>query len=204
MATHSGVLAWRIPGMGEPGGLPSMGSHRVGHDWSDLAVAAIHSFIFVKHAFSQGTCSYMLLMFQVSFRPFPESVFRRGREDLCRRWACGEVYMHSLGKDPWSFSLAFWYLENHWLITIGKLTPLPLSSWSQRKTELCFYHQTQGLSTCSHWLRHLDQNRSIHGRWVKQKQLRALELKCQFHHLWNGDCFSLDLVRVSLCLPLPF
>jgi len=40
MATHSSVLAWRIPGMGEPGGLPSMGSHRVGHDWSDLAAVA--------------------------------------------------------------------------------------------------------------------------------------------------------------------
>ena len=39
MATHSSFLAWRIPGTGEPGGLPSMGSHRVGHDWSDLAVA---------------------------------------------------------------------------------------------------------------------------------------------------------------------
>ena len=37
MATHSTVLAWRIPGTGEPGGLPSMGLHRVGHDWSDLA-----------------------------------------------------------------------------------------------------------------------------------------------------------------------
>ena len=37
MATHSNVLAWRIPGMGEPGGLPSMGSHRVGHDWSNVA-----------------------------------------------------------------------------------------------------------------------------------------------------------------------
>ena len=37
MATHSSVLAWRIPGMVEPGGLPSMGSHRVGHDWFDLA-----------------------------------------------------------------------------------------------------------------------------------------------------------------------
>ena len=37
MATHSSVLAWRIPGTGEPGGLASMGSHRVGHDWSDLA-----------------------------------------------------------------------------------------------------------------------------------------------------------------------
>ena len=33
MATHSSILAWRIPGMGEPGGLPSVGSHRVGHDW---------------------------------------------------------------------------------------------------------------------------------------------------------------------------
>ena len=40
MATHSSVLASRIPGMGEPGGLPSMGSHRVGHDWSGLAAAA--------------------------------------------------------------------------------------------------------------------------------------------------------------------
>ena len=40
MATHSSVLAWRIPGTGEPGGLPSMGSHRVGHNRSDLAAAA--------------------------------------------------------------------------------------------------------------------------------------------------------------------
>ena len=40
MATHSNVLAWRISRTGEPGGLPSMGSHRVGHNWSDLAAAA--------------------------------------------------------------------------------------------------------------------------------------------------------------------
>ena len=40
MASHSSVLAWRIPGMGEPGELPSMVSHTVGHDWSDLAAAA--------------------------------------------------------------------------------------------------------------------------------------------------------------------
>ena len=39
MATHSSTLAWRIPRTGEPGGLPSMGSHRVGHDWSNLAAA---------------------------------------------------------------------------------------------------------------------------------------------------------------------
>ena len=40
MATHSSVLAWRIPGTGEPGRLPSMGSHRVRHDGSDAAAAA--------------------------------------------------------------------------------------------------------------------------------------------------------------------
>ena len=39
MATHSSVLAWKIPGTAGPDGLPSMGSHRVGHDWSDLAAA---------------------------------------------------------------------------------------------------------------------------------------------------------------------
>ena len=43
MATHSRVLAWRIPGTGEPGGLPSLGSHRVGHNCSDLAIVIAKS-----------------------------------------------------------------------------------------------------------------------------------------------------------------
>ena len=47
MATHSSILAWRIPGTGEPDGLPSVGSHRVGHDWSDLAVASTYTPIFL-------------------------------------------------------------------------------------------------------------------------------------------------------------
>ena len=48
MATHSSVLAWRIPGMVEPGGLPSMGSHRVGHDRSDLAAYIyIYTYIYI-------------------------------------------------------------------------------------------------------------------------------------------------------------
>ena len=46
MATHSSILAWRIPGMGDPGGLPSMGSHRVRHDWGDLAAAVAISYQF--------------------------------------------------------------------------------------------------------------------------------------------------------------
>ena len=62
MATHSSVLAWRIPGTGEPGGLPSMGSHRVGHDWSDLAAAAAAAVKFGKlssgHRTAKGQFSF--------------------------------------------------------------------------------------------------------------------------------------------------
>ena len=49
-ATHSSVPAWRIPGTGDPGGLPSMGSHRVGHDWNDLAAAAAATWNNLRHA----------------------------------------------------------------------------------------------------------------------------------------------------------
>ena len=48
MATHTSILAWRIPGTEEPSGLLSMGSHRVGQDWSDLAAAAAHNHIGVN------------------------------------------------------------------------------------------------------------------------------------------------------------
>ena len=66
MATHSSVLAWKIPGTGEPGGLPSMGLHRVGHDWSDLAAAAaasrvetVSDFIFLGSKITaDGDCSH--------------------------------------------------------------------------------------------------------------------------------------------------
>ena len=52
MATHSSSLAWRIPGMEERGGLPSMGSHRVRHDWSDIAAAAAAAHHYKKTVFS--------------------------------------------------------------------------------------------------------------------------------------------------------
>ena len=56
MATHSSVLAWRIPGTGDPGGLLSLGSHRVGHDWSDLAAAAEPEGRPAVFIFSQELC----------------------------------------------------------------------------------------------------------------------------------------------------
>ena len=70
MATHSSVLAWRIPGTGEPGGLPSTGSHRVRHGWSNLAAAAdsiLHMYcIFFLHSSVIGClgCFHVLSSFQ--------------------------------------------------------------------------------------------------------------------------------------------
>ena len=67
MATHSSVLAWRIPGTGEPGGLPSMGSHRAGHDWSDLAAAAAATVLLVRmyhSAIHQHDSATVLLAFK--------------------------------------------------------------------------------------------------------------------------------------------
>ena len=61
MATHSSVLAWRIPGMGEPGGLPSMGLHRVGHDRSDLAAATL----LISGGLSRLVCGNLVCMFPV-------------------------------------------------------------------------------------------------------------------------------------------
>ena len=62
MATHSSVLAWRIPGTEEPGGLPSMGSHRVGHDWSDLS--CMHAYRTHTHTHTRA-CTVLTSFFSV-------------------------------------------------------------------------------------------------------------------------------------------
>ena len=77
MATHSSVLAWRIPGTAGPGGLPSMGSHRVGHDWSDLAAAAA-----AAHASKVMLKILQARLQQYKNHDFPDvqAGFRKGRE----------------------------------------------------------------------------------------------------------------------------
>ena len=76
MATHSSILAWRIPGIGEPDGLLSMGSHRVKHNWSNLAAAAavaMHSLTQryinwpLKYIFP--TCNYTMINRQARWLP---------------------------------------------------------------------------------------------------------------------------------------
>ena len=80
MATHSSVLAWRIPGTVEPGGLPSMGSHRVGHDSSDLAAAAArpiqcnnNSFLNIKVLVNRF--DIFKLIYLLFIAPFTKSFF---------------------------------------------------------------------------------------------------------------------------------
>ena len=62
MATHSSVLAWRIPGTGQPGGLPSLGSHRVGHDWSNLAAGAAAAAVHLSYEKFKTLCVYYIFV----------------------------------------------------------------------------------------------------------------------------------------------
>ena len=79
MATHSSILAWRIPGAGEPGGLPSMGSHRVGHNWRDLAVAAAAFLLKLK-------CIWKKRTFVINAQKHPGAFFSFGNANDEVKW----------------------------------------------------------------------------------------------------------------------
>ena len=153
MATHSSVLAWRIPGTGEPGGLPSLGSHRVRHDWSDLAVAVnIHIQVFVwtyvfnslgyiprsRIAESYGNC---LTLFQsLQHSPFPPVVYEASSVSISCLF--GYSYPSGWGSKaivfltwfPWWMMLSIFsytYFHVHlvylfWKISIQILSPLKI------------------------------------------------------------------------------
>ena len=89
MATHSSVLAWRTPGMGEPGGLPSVGSHRVGHDWSDLAAAAAAADATSLSSTSFPTKSWAPYSFWVL--PFRASPSVHSAHKALRIWLMGNL-----------------------------------------------------------------------------------------------------------------
>ena len=101
MATHSSVLAWRIPGTGQPGGLPSMGSHRVGHDWSDIAAAAVTTSD-IEHLFMCLLASCIASLKKYLFKSF--ALFL-----LQSHLACG-ILVSWPGIEPMSLQ---WSL-NHW------------------------------------------------------------------------------------------
>ena len=115
MATHSSVLAWRIPGTGEPGGLLSMGSHRVRHDWSDLAAAAAR---LATGAFSIPFLMSMLEAFSVPFLTLIKLLHKSS-------WV--------IKPGPWSWSYIFFFRDHESDTFQGKLSFRP----SHQKLCLC-------------------------------------------------------------------
>ena len=113
MATHSSTLAWTIPWMGEPRGLPSMGSHRIGHDWSDLVAAAASADVFLElscffndpvdvgnlisgsSALSKSNLNIWKFMDHVLLKPGLES-FQHYFASMWDEWNCVVVWTHCL------------------------------------------------------------------------------------------------------------
>ena len=139
MATHSSVLAWRIPAMGEPGGLPSMGSHRVRHDWSDLTATAATSGQFpvvcsILYTWTTPPITWMHHLGHGSFSPLLQC--------RCPRWAP----WHRLAVNCWILPEEQTHEQNEWLVlsyevlevvhyaAIGSWHPRPVSKNSTTKT----------------------------------------------------------------------
>ena len=142
MATNSSVLAWRIPGIGEPGELPSMGSHRVGHDWSDLAAAAcqiewqtlfswapkllqmVTAAMKLKDAYSLGEKSY----------DQPRQHFKEQRHYFANKGPFSQSYGFS-SSHVWMWELNHqesWAPKNWWTVMLDKtLKKVP---WTTRRS----------------------------------------------------------------------
>ena len=107
MATHSSVLAWRIPGMREPGGLPSMGSHRVGDDWSDLAAVAA-ALTAAPINFDSPVVSHQQNLDNIYWASYSDH-----KESTRQRW---HAELHSISKECDLFSQlrGLWGCEHHY------------------------------------------------------------------------------------------
>ena len=108
MATHSSVLAWRIPGTGKPGGLPSMGLHRVGHEWIDLAAAAAAATLKSVHLGLEAWMVHAVLLAVV--------------------WHCLACSSHS--RNSWWIHKAG-LIEGHTQLHLLKIPMVPFSSCPQ-------------------------------------------------------------------------
>ena len=148
MATHSSVLAWRIPGTGEPGGLQSMGSHRVGHDWSDLAVAGFPGSTSDKEPGCQcrrhKRCGFDPWVWKFpwrrAWRPPQYSCLENlyGQRSLtgCHPWGCKESDMTEATEHTCTHSLRYTYYYN----IIQMLRQLCLYFAQEKNSILIFFN----------------------------------------------------------------
>ena len=132
MATHSSVLAWRIPGMGEPGGLPSMGSHRVRHDWSNLAAAAAAhaSKVILKNLQAR------LQQYVNHELPYGQAGFRKGRgtrDQIANiRW----IIRKAREFQKKHLLLLYWLCQSLWLCGSQQTVENSSRDWNTRPPDL--------------------------------------------------------------------
>ena len=162
MATHSSILAWRIPGTGEPDGLPSVGSYRVGHDWSNLAAAAavnclsgsLTPVIFkFKHVHTHR--KYIWYNFYIVYiTPVLLPGKSHGRRSLvgCSPWSCEES--DTTERLHFHFSLS--------CIREGNGNPLQCSCLENPKDGGAWWAAIHGVSQSQTWLKWLSSSSSIH------------------------------------------
>ena len=116
MATHSSVLAWRIPGTAEPGRLPSMGLHEVGHDWSNLAAAAMCT-VWMEPVHTMRYCSYIIWKRWRNFANGPDII----------RWSTWkQAPLLALKGQKTIFWTAY---RNGWPLRAEDLSPIATRSW---------------------------------------------------------------------------
>ena len=105
MATHPSVLAWRIPGTGEPGGLPSMGSHRVGQDCSDFSSSSssrpCHPFRVIK----LFLVVFRYLFFHMDYSNIPQLIMELCHNKPIKNWKYSKSKMHSIHLIYWTIHL---------------------------------------------------------------------------------------------------
>ena len=136
MATHSSILAWRIPGTEEPSGLLSMGLHRVGHDWSDLAAAAYQLIAAPRNEENLWGKKSILFFFKKStsiplqfsrktlFLKYHSSSCWVNADQICRGFLCKK---------------ADWTLEPVRNICVQWILKVPYQKFQEMFCPLCFY-----------------------------------------------------------------
>ena len=106
MATHSSVLAWRIPRTGEPGGLPSMGSHRVGHNWIDLAAVAAAAAYWMEKAMAPHSST---LAWKIPWTEEPGRLQSMGSRRVGQDWVTSlSLFTFLHWRRKWQPTPVFW------------------------------------------------------------------------------------------------
>ena len=157
MATHSSGLAWRIPGTGEPGGLPSMRLHRVGHDWSDLAAAAAAIVILMNISF---VCIIFLIKRNLSYIiGFPDGSAVKNLPAMQETW---ETWVQSLGReDPLEEEMATYSKILAWRIPWTE-EPGGLHPWGCRESDIT---ERMSTHTSSYITNNWTFNTEVHVPW---------------------------------------